>query len=71
MDHTDRADRARDIIGDLTRDGYPLGDQLGIVTDCLCMLVPRKSDDEEKLAGWVAHAKRCIDVGSRIWFERR
>jgi hypothetical protein len=28
-------DRAREIIGDLTRDGYPEDNQLAIVTGCL------------------------------------
>jgi hypothetical protein len=69
--YVDWHDRAREIIGDLTRDGYPIGDQLAIVTTCLCMLIARKSDNEEKLAGWAAHAKNCIDVGTRAWFEHK
>jgi hypothetical protein len=69
--NVDREDRARELIMDLTRDGYPLGRQLGIVTDCLCILLARKSDNEEQLAAWAAHAQKLIDLGTKIWFERK
>jgi hypothetical protein len=33
--------RAREIIRDLIRDGYPESDQIVILTGCLCMVIAR------------------------------
>jgi hypothetical protein len=55
--------RAREVIRDLTRDGYPERDQWGILIACLCMLLVKGSKDEEQLAAEVENTKEMIDIG--------
>jgi hypothetical protein len=62
-------DRAREIIRDLTEDGYPEDNQLAIITGCLCIMLAQYSDNEEQLVAGAAQAKGLIDLGTEIWFD--
>jgi hypothetical protein len=61
--------RAKEIIKELARDGYPDIDQLTIVTGTLCMLLAKNSDDADHLTNAVVTSKKLIEMGAKVWFD--
>ena len=71
LEYVDYDSRAREIIRDLSNDGYPDDAQLTIIAGTLTILLADSADNAEHLAEGVALAKRMIDQGTRMWFEQR
>jgi hypothetical protein len=63
--------RAREIIKDLSKDGYPEVDQFTIVTGTLCMLLANSCENVEQLREGISVAKESIDMGAKACFEIR
>jgi hypothetical protein len=62
--------RAREIIKDLSKDGYPDLDQLAIAIGMVGMLVARCSPkDAEGMLELTAIAKELIEEGARAFFD--
>jgi hypothetical protein len=61
--------RAKEIIKDLTKDGYPQLDQLAIVTGTLGMLVAKSANDADHLKEMVADTQELIEMGAKVWFD--
>ena len=63
--------RAKEIIAELTKDGYPDTDQLTIVGGTLAMILAKTAESTEHLAEGLTVTKELIDQGSKMWFKAR
>jgi hypothetical protein len=62
--------RAREIIRDLIRDGYPESDQI-VIPGCLCMVIARDAADDEQLMSLAASSVGLIGLGCKTCFKPR
>jgi hypothetical protein len=60
--------RARDLIKDLARDGYPDDLQLTIVGGALTILLAQNSNTEQQLTEGIAITREMIEEGAKTWF---
>jgi hypothetical protein len=63
--------RAKEIIAELSKDGYPDAIQMTIVGATLCMLLAKSAESAEHLAEGLAISKEMLDEGAQMWFEER
>jgi hypothetical protein len=66
----DHFERAKQMLADLTKDGYPDFAQMTIVSMAMCKLLG-DSENEENLREGVEMTQRIIDDGSKLAFQRR
>jgi hypothetical protein len=64
--------RAREILAELSKDGYPELEKLTIVCAALCTMMADGADTMDRLLEVIATFKRMIETGAKMqWSERR